>query len=140
MQLWNVTHRARGDARLTEHEASVRHFLDANLKRRRVETRKGLHDGAKETDGATRAHECQRRSGSSLVFAVDDGIEEKGNEIRKMICMKVGKEDVSDSMSIDPGLHEIDQCAGSEIQQENLIGLHKISGRSTGGMHVGAGA
>jgi hypothetical protein len=53
--------------------------------------------------------------------------------------MKMREQKVRDLVPIDPGLDQIHQGAGAEIEEEVLIGAHQIPGRSTGRMDVRSG-
>lgn len=76
----------------------------------------------------------------TFVFGVDYRVEEKRDEIRKVVRVKMGEENVRDLVPVHSGLNEIHQGARAEIQQNSVIRLHQIAGRSAGGMDISAGA
>lgn len=70
---------------------------------------------------------------------VERGIEKESDEIREVVGVKMGEEDITDLMPINTGLHEIVQRAWAEIEQEHLVGLDQIACRRPFGMHIGTG-
>ncbi len=77
---------------------------------------------------------------ASSVFGVDDRIEKEGDEIRKVIGMKMGEQDVRDPMPVHPGFDQVHQGAGAEIEEDVLVRAHQIASSGTRGMHIGPGA
>lgn len=72
------------------------------------------------------------------ILGVDHSIEEEGNEVGKVVGVKMGEQNVRDLVPIDPGLNQVHQGTRAEIKQELLIGAHQIPSRSTGWMDVGS--
>ena len=54
--------------------------------------------------------------------------------------MEMREQDVPDSVTVCPGLHEIHERPWTKIQQERLVGLDQIARRCSRGMDIGAGA
>lgn len=77
---------------------------------------------------------------ASSVLGIDHRVEKKGDEVGKVVGVKVGKQDVRNPMPIHARFDEIHQGTWAEIQQNVLIGSHQIPSRCSRGMHIGAGA
>jgi hypothetical protein len=74
---------------------------------------------------------------ASSVFGIDDRIEKEGDEISKVVRVKMGKQDVRDPVPIHTGPDEVHQGAGATIEEDVLVRAHQIAGRGTRGMHIG---
>ena len=74
----------------------------------------------------------------SSVFGIDDRIEKEGDEIRKVIGMKMGKQNMRDLVPIHTGFDQVHQRARAKIQDDRLIRPYQIPSRGTRGMHVGS--
>ena len=138
MQFGGVSDGSGGDARLADPDAAIGHFADSDSEGRAIETRERRHHGPHQGGGAVWTDERQGRSGPALVFAEDHSIKEEGNKIGEVVGMEMGKQNMGDAVAIDPGLYQIGECARSEIQQECLIGLKKVSGGRACGVNIGS--
>ena len=56
-----------------------------------------------------------------------------------MLFRSMGKEDMGNAVAIHAGLQQIHQGAGSEVEQEWLVGAEEIAGSSAGLVDVRAG-
>ena len=89
---------------LAQSKCAVGYFSNRDAKWSGIETREGGEHGPHEASGATRPHEGQRWSGASLIFAKNDGIEKKWNEVGEVVGMEMRKQNMSDAVAIDPSL------------------------------------
>jgi hypothetical protein len=76
---------------------------------------------------------------ASSVLGVDDRIKKEGDEIRKVIGMKMGEQDVRDLVSIHTGFDQVHQSARTEIQYKMLIRAHKIASGRPRRVYIGSG-
>ena len=77
---------------------------------------------------------------ASSVFGIDDCVEKEGDEVRKMVRVKMGKQDVPDLVPIHPGFDQVHQGAGAKIEENVLVRTHQIARRGPRRVHIGPGA
>lgn len=75
---------------------------------------------------------------TAAVFCIDDGVEKKGDEIGEVIGMEVRYEKMCDAVTVHSGVEKVGKGSGSEIEQERVVGLDKITCPCTSRMDVGA--
>mgnify|MGYP005609566075 CR=1 FL=1 len=130
MQSRRMGHRPGFDAGLAEAEAAIGDLSNRDAKRSAVEARECGHHRAHQLGGAMRTDQGQRRSGAALVLAEDDGIEEEGNEIRKVVGVEMRKQNMCNPVPIDTAGDQVAERAGSEVEEKSLVGLNQVPGRS----------
>jgi hypothetical protein len=140
MQAGTVGYPSWKKFRPADPEWAVIDFLQRHAEWRAAKTRERREQGLEETSCPGRADDSERRPSSTFIFRENHCVEEKRDEIGKMVRVKMGDQNVRDPMSVHAGLNEIHQCSRAEIQQKRLIGLHQIAGCSAGGMDIGSGA
>ena len=73
------------------------------------------------------------------MLGVDQGIEEKRDEIGKMVGMEMRKQNVGDLMAIHTALDQIHQRTRAKVQQHGVVRLDEIPGSGAGRVDIGAG-
>ena len=116
MQAGAVGDRSWKDFRLADPKWTVGDFLERDAERCPAETRQCGEEGVEELPCAARTDDGEWRAFPTLILRKDHRIEEKCDEIRKMISMKMGEQDVGNPVSIHAGFHEVHQCARAKIK------------------------
>ena len=75
----------------------------------------------------------------SSVFGIDDRVEKEGDEIRKVIGVKMREQQMRNLVPVHSGLDQVHQSARAKIEQNVLICAHQIPGRGTRGVDIGPG-
>ena len=109
-------------------------------KRRLIKSGQHPKHRAEQLARPPRPHYGQRWPCSTLEFGKDDLVKQIRHEVRPVIGVIMGKQDVRDTVAIHSRLDEIHQRTGTEIQQDELVGLDEIARCGPRRMNIGPGS
>ena len=81
----------------------------------------------------------QVRPPTAFMLGIDQGVEEEGNKIGKMVGVKMGKQNMCDTMAVHATFDQIHQCTRAKVQQHGLVRLDEIACSRPGRVYIGAG-
>ena len=140
MQTGTVDDSSWKNLRLPDPERPVIDFLQRHAERCAAKAWKRGEQDLEEVPCPGRTDDGEWWTRSTLILGENHGVKEKGDEIGKVVRVKMGEQDVRDAMPVHAGLNKVHQGARAEIQQNMLISSHEVSSRCSGGMHIGTGA
>ena len=108
----------RNDTSVPDPERFVRYFLECNLEWRRGKAGKALHNRLQQSDRAFRTDQRHPWTMTTSIFGIDHCIEKKGDEVGKVIGVKMREQNVRDLVPVHSGFDQIHQRAWAEIQND----------------------
>jgi hypothetical protein len=103
MEVLRVGHSPGNHSRVSNHKRPIGYFFEMHSERRVSEAWHSGEESLEEFLGSVGAYDGQRWPSSSFVFGENHRIEEIGDEVRKVIGVVMGEENVSDSMPVHAG-------------------------------------
>lgn len=139
MQTGTVDDSSWENLRLPDPERPVIDFFQRHAERRSAKAWERGEQDLEEVPCPGGTDDGEWRTCSTLILGENHCVKEKGDEIGKMVRVKMGYQNVGDLISIHAGFDEVHQGARAKIQQNIVIRAHQIAGGGTARVHIGTG-
>ncbi len=124
MQTGTVDDSSWENLRLPDPERPVIDFFQRHAERRSAKAWERGEQDLEEVPCPGGTDDGEWRTCSTLILGENHCVKEKGDEIGKMVRVKMREQDVRDPMPVHPCFDQVHQRTWAEIQQNILIRAH----------------